>query len=74
VAEDTAYEDIIAKVAVENPRTVNTCADYDDNSTRMMKLHEQLGDAYATAAEAAIQEQLAKAGVRLADVLNSLWP
>ena len=74
IAEDTVYGRLPVKVPVETPRDVHSCADDDHISARMLKLHEQLGDAYATAAEAAIQEQLAKAGVRLADVLNSLWP
>lgn len=46
----------------------------DHVSTRMLKVHEQLDDAYAPASEAAIQEQLAEAGARLADGLNSIWP
>jgi hypothetical protein len=38
------------------------------------KLHEHLGDDYEKAAGAVIQERLTKAGVRLAAVLNALWP
>jgi hypothetical protein len=40
----------------------------------MLKLHEQIGEQYEDAAESAVQEQLAKAGARLAAVLNLLWP
>jgi hypothetical protein len=39
----------------------------------MLKLHEHLGDDYQKAAEGVIQERLAKAGMRLAAVLNALW-
>jgi len=53
---------------------VNTCADDDHISTRMLKLHEQLGGDYQKATESVIQERLTKAGVRLAAVLNALWP
>jgi hypothetical protein len=74
IAEDTVYGRLPVKVPIETPRDVHSCADDEHVSTRLLKLHEQLGDAYVTTAEATIQEQLAKAGVRLADVLNSLWP
>ncbi len=73
LAEDTAYGDLPTKIAIEMPRPVNTCADDDHISTRMLRLHEQLGDDYQSAAEGVIQEQLAKAGIRLASLLNSLW-
>jgi len=36
----------------------------------MMDLHEQIGQSYVTAASPAIEQQLARAGARLADVLN----
>jgi hypothetical protein len=39
----------------------------------MLKLHEQIGEQYENAAEPAAEEQLAKAGARLAAVLNSVW-
>jgi hypothetical protein len=73
-AEDTVYGDLPVKVAIETPREVNTCADDDHISTRMLKLHEQLGGDYQKATESVIQERLTKAGVRLAAVLNALWP
>jgi len=41
---------------------------------RMLKLNGQISHDYERAAEAAVQEQLTKAGARLAAVLNSLWP
>jgi hypothetical protein len=74
LAERVVYGDLPTKVAIEKPQPVNTCADDDHISMRMLKLHEQIGDGYESVAEAAVQEQLAKAGVRLAVVLNSLWP
>jgi S1/P1 Nuclease len=74
VAEDVVYGNLPTKVAIEKPRQVNTCADDDHVSTRMLKLHEQLGDDYQKAAEGVIQERLAKAGIRLAAVLNAMWP
>jgi S1/P1 Nuclease len=74
VAEDVVYGDLPNKVAIEKPREVNTCADDDHISTRMLKLDEQISNDYERAAEAVVQERLAKAGIRLAAVLNSLWP
>lgn len=74
VAEDTVYGDLPVKVAVETPRPVNTCAEDEHISTRMLKLHEQLGDDYQKASKVVIQERLTRAGARLAAVLNTLWP
>jgi hypothetical protein len=74
IAEDSAYGLLPLKVPIETPRETPSCADDDHISTRMLALHEQLGETYAMAAAATIQEQLAKAGIRLADTLNSLWP
>ena len=68
------YGDLPNTIAVEKPREVHTCADADHISTRMLKLHEQIGEQYETAAESAVKEQLAMAGARLAAVLNSIWP
>ncbi|MFZ0858098.1 MAG: hypothetical protein WAN10_14695, partial [Candidatus Acidiferrales bacterium] len=59
---------------VEEPEEVKSCSADNRISDRLFKLHEQLGSSYDMAADAAIQEQLTKAGVRLAIVLNSVWP
>jgi hypothetical protein len=40
----------------------------------MLALHERLGQPYQDAATPVIEEQLAKAGVRLAMAPNRLWP
>ncbi len=74
IAEDTVYGLLPVKVRIETPRETPSCADDDHVSTRMLALHEQLAESYAMAAAGTIQEQLAKAGIRLADTLNSLWP
>lgn len=73
VAERVVYGDLPAKVAIEKAQPVNTCADDDHVSARMLKLHEQIGQQYEDAAEPVVEEQLAKAGARLAAVLNSVW-
>jgi len=74
IAEDAVYGRLPVKVPVEKPEEVKSCSADDHVSGRMLNLHEQLDSSYDTAAAAAIQEQLTKAGVRLADILNSLWP
>jgi len=74
IAQRIAYGRLPVKVPMEKPEKVDSCSADNHVANRMLKLHEQLGNAYVTTAEATIQEQLAKAGARLADVLNSLWP
>ena len=46
MAETVVYGDLPNKVAVEKPQEVNSCADDDYISTRMLKLHEQIGHQY----------------------------
>lgn len=65
-AKTTAYGKLPRKIKVEQPVEVKTCADADHVSTRMLALHEQLGQTYQNAAEPMVKKQLAKAGVRLA--------
>jgi nuclease S1 len=74
LAEQITYRALPAKIAIEPPRAVNTCADDDHISTRLLNLHEDLEADYQTAAAPAVEEQLTKAGIRLAALLNSLWP
>jgi hypothetical protein len=74
LAETTVYGRLPVKIAIETPRPVDSCADDDHISTRMLDLNENLADDYQRAAAPAVQEQLAKAGIRLAALLNSLWP
>ncbi|MGB7308044.1 MAG: S1/P1 nuclease [Candidatus Acidiferrales bacterium] len=74
LAEEVAYGKLPHKIAIEPPRMVESCADDDHISTRMLRLDERLGADYENATAPVVQEQLAKAGVRLAAVLNSIWP
>lgn len=46
VAETVTYGDLPNKIAIEKPREVNTCADDDHMSTRMLAVHERIGNAY----------------------------
>jgi S1/P1 Nuclease len=74
LAETTVYGRLPVKIAIEPPRPVDSCADDDHISTRMLHLNENLADDYQNAVAPVAQEQLAKAGISLAALLNSLWP
>lgn len=69
-----AYGRLPRRIGAEWPRQVASCADDDRVGLRMLQLHEDLGDDYQSAAAPVVEQQLAKAGVRLAALLNSLWP
>jgi S1/P1 Nuclease len=73
-AESTSYGRLPVKIAIEPPRAIESCADDDHISTRMSHLNENLEADYQDAAAPVAQEQLAKAGIRLAVLLNSVWP
>ncbi len=73
-AEDVTYGDLPVKIAIETPAPVTACSDDNHISTRMLNLHEQVDDSYEQVAATVIQEQLTKAGIRLAILLNNLWP
>jgi S1/P1 Nuclease len=74
LAEKVAYGQLPHKIAIERPRMVESCADDDHISTRMLRLDERLGEDYENAAAPVVQQQLAKGGARLAALLNSIWP
>jgi len=73
LAEDSVYGALPRKVAIETPVEVKACSDDQHISARMLNLHEQVGADYQAAAEGVIQEQLTKAGIRLAAALNAVW-
>ncbi len=74
LAVKTAYGKLPARVPVETPQLVRSCADDDHVSTRRLKLDERLSDAYQSASVPAVRERLAQAGARLAFLLNQIWP
>lgn len=74
IAERSVYGILPARIAIEKPANVSSCADDDHVAMRMLNLNEKLADDYLKAATPVVQEQLAKAGARLAAVLNDLWP
>ena len=73
VAEKIAYEDLPVKIPIEMPRRVASCAGDAGIGARMYSLHETVGARYQALAAAAIREQMFKAGIRLALILNAIW-
>jgi hypothetical protein len=74
LAEKVSYGDLPVLIPIEASAVVNSCVDNNNIAERMLKLNEQLGDDYQNDATPVIQEQLAKAGIRLSMILNQIWP
>lgn len=73
-AETKAYGKLNNRIPIENPAPVTTCADANHISTRMLALGEAVDPAYESKVSSTVQEQLARAGFRLAMILNEIWP
>ena len=73
-ATKNAYGKLPVRDPVEAPQPVTSCADDDHISTRNLKLNERLEERYQDMATPIVRQQLAKAGARLALLLNQLWP
>jgi hypothetical protein len=74
LAGSVAYGKLPHAIPVEAPVPVSSCADDHHVSERILRYHEDLGASYEAAAAPVVQLQLAKAGARLAAVLDALWP
>ena len=74
LAEKVSYGDLPVPIPIEPRVTVNSCGDNNHIDLRMLQLNEQLGADYQTAATPVVEEQLAKAGIRLSMILNQIWP
>jgi len=74
LADKKVYGKLPVHVPIEPPQTVKSCADDNHVSARMLKLNEHLVQPYQDVAAKVVQEQIAKAGARLALLLNQLWP
>jgi hypothetical protein len=71
VAEETVYGLLSTPIPPEPPTRETPC---DRMSQRMLTLRERVTKRYQKAAVPVVEEQLAKAAIRLAMVLNQLWP
>ena len=74
LAEAIAYGKLPVAIPVEWPVTTSSCAEADHISTRMLNLNEQIEQPYQATAAPVVKQQVAKAGARLALLLNQLWP
>ena len=71
IAQKVVYGDLDPKPPVEKYDPKPECKVERD---RVGALHIAARDAYEKAAAPVIEEQLAKAGYRLAEILNIIWP
>jgi hypothetical protein len=74
LADTIVYGKLPVAIPVEAPVGTSSCADDDHISTRMLNLNEQTGQPYQDGAAPVVKQQVAKAGARLAALLNQLWP
>jgi hypothetical protein len=74
LAVDIAYGDLPHAVPVESPRPIESCADDNHIAERLYQLHEKIDKPYLRESSPVIRRQLAKAGTRLAMLLNQIWP
>lgn len=74
LAQGIVYGDLAEKIALEAPVPVESCADDNHVAKRLFQLHEKIDERYLQDASPVIRQQLAKAGTRLAMLLNQIWP
>ena len=74
LADTVVYAKLPVAIPVEAPMPIKSCADDNHVSTRLLKLNEHIAQSYMDAVAPTINQQIAKAGVRLAMVLNQIWP
>lgn len=60
----------LGKIAIEPDPKMESCADNNHMARRMLEKRLAAGEGYQRAAAGAVREQIAKAGVRLAMILN----
>jgi hypothetical protein len=72
LAESAVYEKLPHLIPVEKPVDIDSCAGDDHIGTRMLALHEDLEQPYQDASASVVQQQIAKAGARLAGLLNDV--
>lgn len=72
LAETAVYGKLPHLIPVEKPVEIDSCAGDDNVGNRLLALHEDLEQPYQDASAPVVQQQLAKAGARLAALLNDL--
>lgn len=74
LAVKNVYGKLPVRIPVETQQLIKSCTDGNHISIRMLELKEQLVDPYQNMAVPIVRQRLAQAGVRLALLLNQLWP
>lgn len=74
LAEEVAYGKLPKAIPIETPRGLNDCSGDNNIGQRMFDLHEDLEQPYQDVSAPVVRAQLAKAGTRLAMLLNGIWP
>ena len=74
LAKTVTYGDLPEKIATETPQPVESCADDNHIAKRLYQLHEKVDERYLRDVSPVIRRQLARAGTRLAMLLNQIWP
>jgi hypothetical protein len=72
LAESAVYGKLPHLIPAEKPVETLTCADDNHVAARNLALHEDLEQPYQDASSPVVQQQIAKAGARLAALLNSV--
>lgn len=73
-AGSIAYARLPVRVPIEQPVPIEQCSDDNHVSQRLAALGEQVGPKYSAQVSPTIELQLARAGFRLAALLNHIWP
>jgi len=68
--ESTVYGELKPKIAIEPAMEVHSCADDNNIGDRLLRQHITAGAAYQEKAGPVVEERIAKAGARLAMILN----
>ena len=71
LANTIVYANTAPPIPIEKPVAANVC---EAETHKVEKLAIQIGEAYQGAAAPVIEGQLARAGYRLAAMLNRIWP
>jgi hypothetical protein len=74
IAEDVVYGKLPVAIPIEKPVALNDCSGDNHIGQRMFSLHEDLEQPYQDVSAAVVRAQIAKAGTRLAMLLNGIWP
>ena len=72
LAESVTYGKLPNAIPIEKPVEMTSCADDNHVGARMLALHEDLEQPYQDVSAPVVQQQLAKAGARLAALLNDV--